>query len=185
MRPVLSLAALAALAVPVFVGVPVCAQAPLTVGVPVGRIPVDTWNFRQFAMSGNMYEIEAGRIAMQRARSPAVRDFAATLVSDHTRAAQALGDGMIFRFEMSQLLPRQRDALAALDNAPPRAFDLVFLDQQIAAHRMTIAIYSAYAQQGWEPFLRQAAATALPVLEDHLRAAQDIRAAMLARRGVG
>ena len=185
MRALMSLAALAAIAMPVMVAAPVRAQAPLTIGVPVARVPVDTWNFRQFAMSGNMYEIEAGNIATQRANSPAVRDYAATLVDDHTRAAQFLGNGMIFRYELSQLGPRQRAALQALDSAPPRAFDLVFLDQQIAAHRMTIAVYSAYAQQGWEPFLRQAAATALPVLEQHLRMALDIRAAMLARRGIG
>ena len=184
MRTLLSLAALAAIAVPVMVGAPARAQAPLTIGVPVDRIPVDTWNFRQFAMSGNIFEIAAGHIALERARSPAVRDYAAMLVSDHTRAAQFLGNGMIFRYELSQLGPRQRAAIATLENAPPRAFDLVFLDQQIAVHRMTIALYTAYAQRGWEPFLQQAAATALPVLEAHLQAAQDIRAAMLARRGV-
>ncbi len=181
MRALTFFAAVAALAAPLALAAPARAQVPpVGGGLPV----VDTWQFRQMAMSGNIYEVAAGHIAMERARSPAVRAFGAMLVADHTRAAQALGNGMIFRDDLSQLMPPQQQAIATLENAPPGAFDLVFLNQQIAVHRMTMAMYAAYAQQGFEPFLRQAAATAIPMLQHHLAVAETLRARLLARRAV-
>jgi putative membrane protein len=58
------------------------------------------------------------------------------------------------------------------------AFDRVYMQQQVAAHQMALGINRAYAANGDNPALRQAAATAVPVIQQHLSRAQQLLASV-------
>ena len=69
--------------------------------------------------------------------------------------------------------PRKADMLNQLASARPGpGFDRMYLTMQVAAHQEAVAMFSAYAQTGSDPALRNFAAQALPGLQMHLAMAQ-------------
>ena len=124
------------------------------------------------AAASDLFEVQSSQLALTRAQSPAVRDFAQMMIADHgntTRqlitAAQAVGIGPV----APALLPtqaRMMQRLGAAGSGP--AFERVYLDQQVEAHRAALALHSHYAQDGDTPQLRTVAAAAAPTVQVHL-----------------
>jgi putative membrane protein len=128
----------------------------------------------QAAMS-DMYEIEAGKIAATKAKSPKVKEFAAMMVKDHTASSS----------KMKGLLPAGMTPPAALDERRKgmldnlRAtngddFDTVYMDQQSNAHAEAVTLFRGYADNGDTPGLKGFAAQTLPVIEKHHEMAKSI-----------
>jgi putative membrane protein len=123
------------------------------------------------AAASDLYEIQSSQLAQSRARSPAVRDFAQMMIADHTNttrqltaAAQASGMGPV----APALLPMQARMMDQLRAAPADGFDRVYLDQQVQAHQMALALHANYARNGDTPQLRTVAAAATPIVQGHL-----------------
>jgi predicted outer membrane protein len=66
---------------------PASAQDPFT---PVFDGPEATAQFRAEAVRGDAYEIESGRMALERSRNPRVRAYARRMIDDHSRTTAAL-----------------------------------------------------------------------------------------------
>ena len=127
--------------------------------------------FVRMAAASDLYEIRSGQLAQTRTQNAGIRDFAGMLIRDHTNttsqvmaAAQASGMPPI----TPALMPMQQDMLNRLERASGAAFDREFLTQQVQAHQMALALHSNYASSGDTPALRQVAATAAPVVQQHL-----------------
>jgi putative membrane protein len=124
------------------------------------------------AAASDLFEIQSAQLAQQRAQSAAVRDFAQMMVADHTdttrqltAAAQSVGIGPL----APALLPmqaRMMDQLRAAGSGA--AFERIYLDQQVQAHQMALALHSNYAQNGDTPQLRTVASAAVPIVQAHL-----------------
>lgn len=56
--------------------------------------PMTTESFRQMAMASDAFEIESGRLALERSRNPAIRRFAQRMIQDHAMTSQALNGGV-------------------------------------------------------------------------------------------
>lgn len=67
---------------------------------------------------------------------------------------------------------RQADMLNQLASTSGTRFDRLYGRMQVAAHQEAVAMYSAYAQTGTDPSLRNFAAQVLPTLEMHLAMAR-------------
>jgi putative membrane protein len=133
--------------------------------------------YMQMAASGDMFEIESSRLALQMSRNPAVLSFAQTMISDHTRlssemmtAAQAAN----LPPPPMQMMPHHAEMLQRLRSAPAGQFDMMYKREQLAAHQEALNLHRTYADGGDHPALRAVAARAVPAVEMHLGHAQSL-----------
>jgi putative membrane protein len=147
---------------------------PLDAGVPGMPAPV----YLQSAASGDLFEIESSRLALERSRNPDVLSFAQMLIGDHGRMSNELmaaAHGAGLDPPPPQLLPRHADMLARLRSVGPDGFDRAYKAEQIAAHQEALNLHRTYADAGDLPPLREVAARAVPIVEGHLVHAQNLR----------
>jgi len=127
------------------------------------------------AAQSNMLEIESSRVALEKAQSDEVREFAQKMVDDHTKAGEemtqaAAGDGV-------NDVPKSLDAaheqmLTQLEQASADQFDSQYLQMQLAAHQRAVALFSSYAEQ--QGSLADFAEKTLPTLQEHLEQVQQL-----------
>jgi len=129
--------------------------------------------FLQNALQGANSEIMLGRMAAERARSPAVREFGQTLVSDHQQARQELRDlGRNFGLRPGwQPSDEARDERQKLDGLRGRDFDREFVRFMIDDHRKDISEFrdEANEQHGR---VSELARNQIPTMRNHLRMAR-------------
>ncbi|MDT8758827.1 DUF4142 domain-containing protein [Sphingomonas psychrotolerans] len=133
--------------------------------------PNDAPTYVAMAGSSDLYEIESSRLALQRAPSAAVKQFAQMMIDHHTmttqqvtQAVQAAG----MTPPPPSLLPPQRAMLDALQPASGAAFERLYVEQQRTAHRMALGLHQNHARNGDTAQLRQAASGAVPVVRRHI-----------------
>jgi putative membrane protein len=121
------------------------------------------------AAVGGLYEVEAGRIAIQRSTNRDVKALAQMLVNDHTRAADKLKP-ISARLNLTvptALDQRHQGLIDNLRGASDQDFDRVFLQQQESAHNEAAALLSTYQQIGGQAELKAWAAETLPRIQAH------------------
>jgi putative membrane protein len=120
---------------------PAVAPPPVVVGGPTDRESV------AIAQAANQGEIETSQPAVQRAQSPAVRQFAERMVADHTAANQrllALGIAPQENEQSRRVTQSARQMGQALEQFPPHAYDRAYMDAQIALHQYTLTMLESY-----------------------------------------
>lgn len=138
----------------------------------------DTDAFVQNAAEGNMYEIEAGKIAQEKAKSADVKAFGKMMVTDHT-ALQNQMKPLITKAGKTAPTALDQRRQGFLDNlraASAADFDKVYLDQQVAAHEETLTLMNGYAENGDNADLKAAAAKTAPKVQSHLDRAKALQA---------
>jgi putative membrane protein len=138
----------------------------------------DTGAFVDNAGQGNMYEIEAAKIAEQKSKSADVKAFAKMMVADHT-ALQAEMAPLIAKAGKTapaDLDQRRKGFLDNLKAADAKDFDKTYIDQQVAAHDETLTLMKGYADNGDDAGLKAAAAKTAPKVQAHLDKAKAIQA---------
>ncbi len=150
-----------------------------TVGGMMGKASAATVStadsFVENAAIGDMYEIEAARIALQRSRSEPVRVFAQMMLDDHTTATHqmmsALRTSEVSRSQSLQLPAgldtRRSSMIDHLRKADDADFDKRYLEQQQMAHSETETLLSGYGESGDNPQLASLARSALPMVQRH------------------
>jgi putative membrane protein len=136
--------------------------------------------FIEEAAKGGMSEVELGQFAQQHASSEQVKQFAAKMVQDHSKAneelrslAQAKGVTMPAapkrgeNHEMSKLAKLQGDA-----------FDREYMDHMVKDHVKDVKDFQKQADKAKDADVKNFAANTLPTLQEHLRLAQDADAAV-------
>lgn len=130
------------------------------------------------AAMGDLYEIEAGRIAARRATSETVREMGLMMVEHHTTSMHQMRSALRSS-EVTATNPdlqppmeldnRRTGMLQHLIDAPDDDFDKRYLDQQRLAHQETLTLLKGYVDNGDNPQLRSVAMGAVPMVERHLR----------------
>ncbi len=133
--------------------------------------PTTALAFITEAAASDMFEIETGRLAQERATRAEVKQFARMMVEDHGRSSaelKKLAGGLTPAVTPPTGLPAplqtRLDALRAADGA---AFDRLYLEQQAAAHDNALALHRAYAERGDNDALRSFADRTAGVVERH------------------
>lgn len=145
----------------------------------MGEMPTDAQGYVQMAGASDLYEIESSRLALQQSQDTDVRQFAQMMIDQHNRttqtvmqAARAAG----LTPAPPQLMPMQQEMMAELRAQSSAAFDQTYISQQRRAHDMALSLHSTYAQGGDTAELRQAAETAVPIIEMHIQRLQQMPA---------
>jgi putative membrane protein len=141
--------------------------------VSFGDVPAATHAFLDKAAQGGITEIEAGKLAMARATTPDVKEFAEMVMKDHRQAYQLL-QALAQSHQVSLPTtprPEQRKALRKLQMKSGAAFEQAYVAAQIKAHKESIALLKAEIQRGQDIETKAFAKELLPAIETHLEEA--------------
>ncbi len=134
------------------------------------------------AAEGDMYEIMAADIALERSQNAQVRELAQMIKTDHTAASNAMkavapqaAPNVALPTELDE---RRQGLLDNLRSASAENFDRTWIDQQIAAHNEALTLHRGFSDNTDAPQLAQHARSVVPKIEAHLRQAEQIKAAM-------
>lgn len=140
--------------------------------------PLQAPTYLAMAASGDQFEIQSSQMALQVSQNPAVRSYAQMLIADHTRlSAQTMATARSAGINPPppSLLPPQQALLDQLRGAGQGpAFDAAYRDAQINAHQQALQLHQNYASGGDVPALRATASQAVPIIQQHLAAAQNL-----------
>ena len=151
----------------------------------VGKVSAEmtstTKGFVTAAATSDMYEVTAGKIALQRAQSPDVKAFAQKMVDAHTMTTQKL-KGILASNNVNVTPPahvdnRRQGMLDDLRGAKAADFDHRYITQQIAAHKEADILFRGYAKDGDNAAIKDFAATTDKDIKMHLSMAQQLDAA--------
>jgi putative membrane protein len=121
------------------------------------------------AAQSNLFEVQSGALAADRAESDVVKMIGAALVVDHTAELKRLAK-LARRYDVrlpTQPNKAQRAVIATLQGLTGPEFDQAFLEAQRAAHVQAINLYKLGAFSH-KKGIRIDAINALPVLGVHL-----------------
>ncbi|RNI30177.1 DUF4142 domain-containing protein [Rufibacter immobilis] len=129
--------------------------------------------FMMTAASSNMLEIQAGKLAAQKATNADVKKFAQMMVDHHTKANQEM---MTLASQMKVTLPKtlmppHQAIMDKLNNKTGKDFDEEYMDAMETAHDMDIAMFQMKSNNAETPTVKAMAAKTLPMLQSHKKMA--------------
>jgi putative membrane protein len=150
--------------------VAVTAQAPMTE------------DFVKSVAMSDMFEIQSGQLASEKAKNDDVKSFGKRMVDDHTGTSDDLKD-LVGDEDIKVELPGKLDAehqanLDKLDGVSGANFDKEYVRMQIDAHQKAVALFEGYAAAGENDDLKDWAGDTLPTLKEHLEHAQKLKASV-------
>ena len=139
----------------------------------------DTREYVQMAAMGDMFEVEASRVALMRARSDAVKKFAQEMIDAHTKSSDELKARLV-RAGLIVETPATLDAehqrkLDDLKAANGQAFDERYIVQQKEAHEEALMLHRTYAMRGSVADLKAFAADIVPKVEMHVKMTSELQ----------
>lgn len=129
------------------------------------------------AAVNNLFEIETSNLALQNAETEEVEQFAEQMIEDHTTAsaeltALASSKGIAVPTTLPQEEQATRNRLAALNGIP---FDKDYMTVQVEAHEEAVALFQRAVDELDDAELRFFAEQTLPILEEHLVMARELK----------
>jgi putative membrane protein len=140
-------------------------------GAAMPATPTDAQAFMAAAGASDLYEIQSSKLALDKSQNVAVKDFAKTMITDHTKTTQAVKDAAAqagLTAPEPTLTPEQQAMIDKLQPLSGHEFDVAYAEQQLPAHQQALLLMTNYAANGDTPALREAARTAIPIIEHHL-----------------
>ncbi|WP_166664859.1 DUF4142 domain-containing protein [Pedobacter metabolipauper] len=128
---------------------------------------------------GGMMEVELGKLAQSKASSSKVKEFAAKMVTDHTRANNEL---KAIAEKQAILVPTEYPAdqkahITAMKTLKGAEFDKHYMDMMVNDHVKTLALFKS-AMTLRDDKVKDFAAKTLPILEGHHKLAVQIKSGM-------
>ncbi len=141
-----------------------------------GKLSAQDRRFVETAGEAGAAEVEMAKVAMERADSSDVKNFASRMASDHQKAGDDLdkiasNKGVTVDDRMSAKDQAELDRLRKLQGA---SFDREYVKSQLAAHKAAVALFDKESKRGNDGELKQFATSTLPTLHDHLQLVQQL-----------
>ena len=136
--------------------------------------------FATTAAAAGMAEVDLGKIAEQKAVNHRVKSFANMMVTDHTKANDALAS---LAKTKNITLPSAPDADAQkkadeLSKKSGKGFDKDYVDAMIDGHKKAVKLFTDASQNCKDPDLKAFATNTLPTIKMHLDSIQAIHDSM-------
>ena len=132
---------------------------------------------------GNMAEIEAGKIALQKSQNTEVKAFAQQMIDDHTKGLQEV---QTVAQNKGVTLPAEPDAkhkamASKLNGLSGDAFDRTYLSQAgVADHKKTHALVQKVQTSAKDPDVKALGAKLEPTVAQHLTHVEQLNASVKA-----
>jgi putative membrane protein len=134
--------------------------------------------FMKNAAEGGISEVELGQLAQQKATNPAVKEFGAMMVKDHSAANDKLkalaASKQVSLPDGSSVM--QKATKTKLNMMSGNSFDKSYVKGMIDDHKQDIKEFQKEASEGKDPEARAFATATLPTLQTHLQKIQAIAA---------
>ncbi len=136
----------------------------------------DNADFMVKAASGGMLEVELGRMALQKASSPKVKQFAQQMIDDHTKANEEL---KALAAKKNITLPttpgdEAQEHINDLAKYSGAEFDKEYLDLMHKDHQEDLDLFKEAAEEAEDGDVKAFAAKTLPVLQNHHQMAEQM-----------
>lgn len=130
------------------------------------------------AYSLGLYEIEAGKHAVQYAENKAVKDLASTLIAAHVNMNADI-EKLAAQKQISVQKELTKDQIAEIkkgsDKKEGRWYNKYYLDRTIAKHKEAIVLYEEAAAKASDPDIRKFFNSSLPQLRSHADMAMNLK----------
>jgi putative membrane protein len=159
------------------------AEAPAAASAPAQAPALDDADIAAIVVAANTIDIQYGEIARERATNQQVKQFAETMIKDHTAVNQSATE-LVTRLgvtptpnDVSRSLESQaaemREVLRSKSGAE---FDRAYIDNEVAYHRAVLqAIDEVLIPNASNAELKQTLVNVRPAVEAHLRHAEEIQ----------
>jgi putative membrane protein len=153
--------------------VPAATAAPAN--TDTSTVPPGDLAFATTASMANLYEIESGRLALEKATGAAYKELAQTMVTQHTEIGDsykpiAEKQGLPMPSTLEGEFKTLYDQLVATPGGT--AFDAQYRQQMINTHTSAVSLFQNEATTGQDGELKAFAAQWLPTIQHHLEMAQ-------------
>lgn len=137
-------------------------------------------DFAMKAASGGMYEVEAAKLAEQKATNPKVKEFAAMMVKDHGKANEELmsiasAKGITLPTQMSEDHQEKYNELSKLSG---KDFDKKYVSLMVDDHEMDQKAFNSAATDCKDMQLKEFATKTSGVVQEHLNHIKQIKDSM-------
>jgi len=142
--------------------------APL-LGIAESTGSTETSSERQLLIrlhEADLMEIAAGRLAIARGTTAAIRQYGTDLVKDHGLVEEQVG-GLAARMSVILPPPAEEPGLTHLANLTGAAFDRAFVTMMVEDHDKVIALVQGAHSRVRDPQLAALLLKLLPMLENH------------------
>jgi putative membrane protein len=152
-------------------------------------VAADAPNDAQIAsivVTANQVDIDAGKLAQSKGKSPDVKAFGKQMVTDHT-AVNKQAVALVTKLNVKpqdnptsqSLKSGGADTLKSLETLKGAAFDTAYIEHEIAYHAQVIeAIKGTLIPNAQNDELKQLLMTGLPLFEGHLEHAKQIQTSL-------
>lgn len=134
----------------------------------------DATDFAVEAADGGMLEVQLGQLALTKASSPQVKEFAQSMIDDHSKANEELKNlaqskNITLPSTLSEKNQKDYNDLAEKSGAD---FDKAYCKFMVKDHKEDLDKFKKAAEKAEDPDLKSWAAGKVPVLEHHLSMAE-------------
>jgi putative membrane protein len=145
------------------------------------EMPKSDLQFMRASAHGGQAEVTLSSLALQRAQSPEVRQFAQQMVDDHSKANQQLMDlAKTKDVKLSGTLTKDAKQVEnRLSGMSGVAFDREYMKDMVGDHEKTAAKFQQEAKNGKDPEVQRFASQTLPIIEDHLKHARQVQGSLM------
>lgn len=132
------------------------------------------------AAADGMAEVAAGKLAVTKAQSTRVKNFATMMVNDHSKAGNELAQ---IAEKKGVTLPTapdttQKKKAAELSQKSGKDFDKAYVDAMVDGHKKAVSLFEDASKNLKDTTLRAFAVKTLPTLKMHLDSIKAIKASM-------
>jgi putative membrane protein len=144
-----------------------------------GKVSKGDRSFIMDAANDGLAEVELGKIAQQNAASEEVKKFGQRMADDHSKANKELEP---IAAKLGVTLPtapsgKHAHMVKELSKKQGAKFDREYAEDMVKDHKKAVKLFEKQSQKADAEELRQFAAKTLPTLQEHLKMAEDLRAA--------
>jgi len=149
--------------------------------VPMGafaaQLSAQDRTFIEHAAAGGLAELQEGQLAQSKAQAAPVKQFGQRMVQDHTPNNQEL---MTLARQKGVTPPAALDSthaqeVASLQKNTGAAFDRDYVRHEVTDHQEMASLLQQEIQSGSDPDVKAFAQKTLPVVQEHLRMAQQLQ----------
>jgi putative membrane protein len=132
--------------------------------------------FAVCAADAGMYEVKLAELAQTNASSPAVKQFAQTMVSEHSKSNSEL-KALAAEKKISlpsKLSDKSQKSYDWFTKKQGEDFDKAFMKCMVRDHKKNVCEYEKEAKKGKDADVQKWAAAKVPVLKSHLESAKNV-----------
>jgi putative membrane protein len=139
--------------------------------------PLASQSFANAAAASDRFEIESSKLAASAGTSPAIKSFAAKMVTAHTASTAKLKStaGSLNLTPDDTLSPDQQQKLDSLKALHGTDFDSAYAAAQVEAHQKALDTLNGYAASGDNAKLKELASGMVPTVTAHLNMAKGLK----------